>query len=66
MVYPARIGLIIPSADQLTETQFHRYCPDGVTIHVTRLRLPERRRLTVAQIDDAIAEERRFRIAAPR
>ena len=56
MVYPARIGLIIPSADQLTETQFHRYCPEGVTIHVTRLRLPERRRLTVAQIDDAIAE----------
>lgn len=56
MVSPARIGLIIPSADQLTETQFHRYCPDGVTIHVTRLRLPERRHLTMAEIDDAIAE----------
>jgi len=56
MVSPARIGLIIPSADQLTETQFHRYCPDGVTIHVTRLRLPEHRRLMMAQIDDAIAE----------
>ena len=56
MVSPARIGLIIPSSDQLTETQFHRYCPDGVTIHVTRLRLPERRRLTMAEIDDAIAE----------
>ena len=56
MVYPARIGLIIPSADQLTETQFHRYCPDGVTIHVTRLRLPERRHLTMSEIDDAIAE----------
>ena len=56
MVSPARIGLIIPSADQLTETQFHRYCPDGVTIHVTRLRLPERRRLAIAEIDDALAE----------
>ncbi len=56
MVSPARIGLIIPSADQLTETQFHRYCPDGVTIHVTRLRLPEHRRLMMAEIDDAIAE----------
>lgn len=56
MVSPARIGLIIPSADQLTENQFHRYCPDGVTIHVTRLRLPKRRRLAMAEIDDAIAE----------
>lgn len=56
MASPQRIGLIIPSADQLTETQFHRYCPEGVTIHVTRLRLPQRRRLTAAEIDDAITD----------
>jgi maleate isomerase len=35
----ARIGLIIPSGNRLTEPQFHRYCPPGVEPHVTRLRL---------------------------
>lgn len=34
-----RIGLIIPSSNRLTEPQFHRYAPDGVDIHVTRLRM---------------------------
>ncbi len=34
-----RIGLIIPSANSLTEPQFHRYLPEGVTAHVARLRM---------------------------
>lgn len=33
----ARIGLIIPSSNRLTEPQFHRYAPAGVQVHVTRL-----------------------------
>lgn len=37
----ARIGLIIPSSNRLTEPQFHRYCPPGVEPHVTRLRLTQ-------------------------
>jgi maleate isomerase len=37
----ARIGLIIPSSNRLTEPQFHRYCPAGVEPHVTRLRLTQ-------------------------
>jgi maleate isomerase len=35
----ARIGLIIPSSNRLTEPQFQRYAPSGVQIHVTRLRM---------------------------
>ena len=35
----ARIGLIIPSSNRLTEPHFHRYAPEGVQTHVTRLRM---------------------------
>ena len=35
----ARIGLIIPSSNSLTERQFNHYAPQGVGIHVTRLRM---------------------------
>ena len=36
---PARIGLIIPSSNRLTEPQFNRYAPPAVDTHVTRLRM---------------------------
>ncbi len=51
----ARIGLIIPSVNRLTEPQFNHYAPDGLGIHVARGRvagLPER---TVAELSDEIA-----------
>jgi maleate cis-trans isomerase len=32
----ARIGLIIPSVNSLTEPQFNRYAPEGVTFHIHR------------------------------
>jgi maleate isomerase len=35
----ARIGLIIPSSNRLTEPQMRHYAPPGVEIHVTRLRM---------------------------
>jgi len=35
----ARIGLIIPSGNRLTEPQFNQYAPAGVGIHITRLRM---------------------------
>jgi maleate isomerase len=35
----ARIGLIIPSGNRLTEPQFNRYAPASVAIHITRLRM---------------------------
>jgi maleate isomerase len=39
MTTQARIGLIIPSSNRLTEPQFHTYAPSGVGVHVTRLRM---------------------------
>jgi maleate cis-trans isomerase len=35
----ARIGLIVPSVNTLTEPQFNRYAPPGVTFHVSRTRI---------------------------
>ncbi len=35
----ARIGLIIPSGNRLTEPQFNQYAPPGTGIYVTRLRM---------------------------
>ena len=34
----ARIGLIVPSPNTVTETEFWRMAPEGVSIHTTRLR----------------------------
>ena len=39
MVPPPSIGLIIPSANRLTEPQFNTYLPAGVGAYVTRLRM---------------------------
>ncbi len=35
----ARIGLVIPSVNTMTEPQFNQYAPDGVEVHVTRVRI---------------------------
>ena len=37
----ARIGLIIPSGNRLTEPQFNRYAPAGLTVHIARARVAE-------------------------
>jgi len=41
----ARIGLIVPSVNTLTEPQFSRYAPRGVEIHVSRTRIDMERSL---------------------
>lgn len=57
MIEPrARIGLIIPSSNRLTEPHFHRYAPDGVQTHVTRLRMTGPHRVPVLDILPRIAE----------
>ncbi len=38
----ARIGLIVPSPNTVSETEFWRMAPDGVTIHTTRMLLAEK------------------------
>jgi len=52
----ARIGLIIPSSNRLTEPQFHRYTPPDVGIHATRLRMTGKWRRPLAELKPVIAE----------
>ena len=52
----ARIGLIIPSANRLTEPQFNRYLPEDVDIHVTRLRMTGKWAKPLDQLQGAIEE----------
>lgn len=56
MVNQARIGLIIPSANRLTEPQFNRYLPDDIDTHVTRLRMTGRWAKPLEQLQEAIEE----------
>ena len=56
MVNQARIGLIIPSANRLTEPQFNRYLPDDIDIHVTRLRMTGKWAKPLDQLQEAIEE----------
>jgi maleate cis-trans isomerase len=56
MKAPARIGLIIPSSNRLTEPQFNRYAPSGVDIHVTRLRMTGKYRKPLNELKRALVE----------
>jgi maleate isomerase len=46
----ARIGLIIPTSNRLSEEQFHRYAPTGVHVHTTRLRMTGPNRIAPADL----------------
>jgi maleate isomerase len=52
----ARIGLIIPSSNRLTEPQMHRYAPPGVEVHVTRLRMTGPHHVPVSELLPRIVE----------
>ena len=52
----ARIGLIIPSGNRLTEPQFNRYAPPGIDIHVTRLRMTGKFRKPWNELEPALAD----------
>src|ERR1700751_5357300 len=51
----ARIGLIIPSVNRMTEPQFNHYAPDALGIHVARGRVAGQPVRTVAELTDEIA-----------
>ena len=51
----ARIGLIIPSVNRMTEAQFNHYAPDNLGIHVARGRVAGEPVRTVAELTDEIA-----------
>ena len=52
----ARIGLIIPSSNRLTEPQFNHYAPSGVDIHVTRLRMTGKYRKPLDELRHRLVE----------
>ena len=52
----ARIGLIIPSANSLTEPQFHRYLPPGVSAHIARLRMAGKFRKPLEELRPSLIE----------
>jgi len=52
----ARIGLIIPSVNRLSEPQFTRFAPAGLGIHVTRARIAGKWRKPVAELAPVIAQ----------
>jgi maleate isomerase len=51
----ARVGLIIPSVNRMTEPQFNRFAPPGLGIHVARGRVAGGPPKTVAELTDEIA-----------
>ena len=50
----ARIGLIIPSSNRMSEAQFHRYAPAGVAVHVARVQMTGRHRKPIAALLDDV------------
>jgi maleate cis-trans isomerase len=52
----ARIGLIIPSGNRLTEPQFNTYLPPGVTAHATRLRMAGKFRMPLEELKRPLAQ----------
>ena len=51
----ARIGLIIPSVNRMTEPQFSHFAPDGLGIHVARGRIAGQPGRTIAEMSGEIA-----------
>jgi maleate isomerase len=51
----ARIGLIIPSVNRMTEAQFNHYAPEGLGVYVARGRVAGEPARTVAELTDEIA-----------
>src|SRR5216683_587158 len=52
----ARIGLIIPSSNRLTEVHMHRYAPPGVAVHVTRLRMTGAHHVPLEELTPRVVE----------
>lgn len=51
----ARIGLIIPSVNRLSEPQFHHFAPSEFGIHVARARITGQWRRPIAEMREEIA-----------
>jgi maleate isomerase len=62
----ARIGLIIPSVNSMSEPQFNRFAPEGLAVHVTRARVAgEWKRPLNVMADEIAASARLLSDVAP-
>ena len=51
----ARVGLIVPSVNRMSEPQFNHFAPAGLAIHVARARITGQWRKAAAEMKDEIA-----------
>src|SRR5712692_6314495 len=51
----ARIGLIIPSVNSMSEPQFNHFAPDGLGVHVARARVAGEWKRPLPQMSEEIA-----------
>src|SRR5204863_4948059 len=51
----ARIGMIIPSVNSMTEPQFNRFAPPGLAVHVARARVAGEWKRPLPAMADEIA-----------
>ena len=56
----ARIGMIIPSVNSMTEPQFNRFAPPGLTVHVARARVAGPWKRPLPEMADEIASAARL------
>src|SRR5437868_11910489 len=56
----ARIGMIIPSVNSMTEPQFNRYAPPGLSVHVARARVAGPWKRPLAAMAEEIATSARL------
>ncbi len=52
----ARIGMIIPSVNSMTEPQFNHFAPAGLGIHVARARVAGQWKRPLPEMKDEIAD----------
>lgn len=52
----ARIGLLIPSVNTTMEPEFHRFLPEGVSVHVARMAIEELTEAGLSKMGEKIEE----------
>ncbi len=57
---PARIGMIIPSVNSMTEPQFNHFAPPGLGVHVARARVAGEWKRPLAEMAEEIATAARL------
>lgn len=55
-VPPLKLGLIIPAVNTMSEPQFNKYAPDGMSIHVMRARIAGNPQLTLKDLEPRIEQ----------